>query len=89
MQFGSGSTFYLLSVQLKTNAEDDAKGMMVGDPEAEMSRFCKLVTYIQEELNEDEFDNGSLTQNLIVKMKDGMAIVNPPYKKKLSDEEKA
>ena len=61
MQYGTGSTFYLLCVQLKTNAEDDAKGMIVGDESAELSRFSKFVTYIQEELNEEEFDNGSLT----------------------------
>ena len=54
---------------------------MIGDEKSEKSRFKKFQTYIQAELNEDEFDNGSLTQSLIVKLKDGMAIVNPAYKK--------
>ena len=54
-----------------------------------MSRFSKFTTYIQEEINEEEFGRGgSLTQNLIIKMRDGMAIVNPPYKNNLNEEEK-
>ena len=87
----SNQQFYLLCIQLKTNAEENAdsgSSPVVGDPKSEMSRFSKFATYIQAELNEDEFDNGgSLTQNLILKLKDGMAIVNPAYKKTLNEEE--
>jgi len=52
-----------------------------------MERFRKFVTYVAAELNEDDFDKGSLTQTLIVKLKDGMSIVNPAYKKALTGEE--
>ena len=60
---------------------------VLGDAGAEMSRFQKLCSYLSEEINSDEFDSGSLTQSLIVALRDGMAVVNPPYKKKLTDEE--
>ena len=79
LQAKTGTTFYLLSVHLKTNAEDDSTGM-IGDPQAEMSRFTKLAAYMQQEVNDDDFDSGSLTQSLSIKMREGMAVVNPPYK---------
>ena len=60
---------------------------MVGDQQAEMERFRKFITYVGAELNEDDFDKGSLTQTLIVKLKDGMSIVNPAYKKTLTSED--
>ena len=82
----TGHQYYLLSVQQKKNTDDESQGM-IGDAKSEMSRFKKFQTYIQAELNEDEFDNGSLTQSLIVKLKDGMAIVNPAYKKNMTEEE--
>lgn len=85
----TGQQFFVLSIQLKTNADNESGSGPLGDSRAEMSRFTKFTTYIQAELNEDEFGSGgSLTQNLIVKLRDGMAIVNPPYKNQLSDEER-
>ena len=79
-----------MSIQLKTNADTESVGCkLIGETNSEMSRFTKFTTYIQAEINEKEFgSDGSLTQNLIIKMRDGMAIVNPPYKNNLTEEEK-
>ena len=61
LQAKTGSTFYLLCIQLKTNAEDDGSGL-VGDQQAEMSRFNKFSNYVHQEVNDDAFDSGgSLT----------------------------
>ena len=52
-----------------------------------MSRFNKFSNYVHQEVNDDGFDNGSLTQSLSIKMRDAMAVVNPTYKKKLTEQE--
>lgn len=46
------------------------------------------MNYISYELGEDNIDSGSLTQGLIIKLKDGMSVANPIYKKDITEEDK-